>query len=106
MKKIIISLLLVLCSHISSLCQNTSTTIYTPRGTSVQATITSEMPLSYSPEEEMYMWHYYDSLYQAQVIGYPDPRYNGNGYAWHVSEGGNYVITKVSQVMAHLHNLT
>ena len=98
MKRIVFLLLLVFCSHISSFSQNTTTTIYTPRGTSVQATITSEVPIGFSPDQFSYLQHELDSIYQAQLIAYNDPRYNGNGYAWHVSEGGSCVKIDSSEI--------
>lgn len=97
MKKIIILLMLVLCSNISSLCQNTSTIIFTPRGTSVQA-FTSDEHTYYSPEQWTEMSDYYSNVFQAQLLEYNTPTYNGNGYAWHYSEGGGRVVIDSSEV--------
>jgi hypothetical protein len=69
----------------------TSTTIYTPKGTSLTAWIVPE----YMSDQDKLDWSdYYAYWYpQATEINPPSATttYNCHGYAWHISEGGSLV---------------
>lgn len=62
-----------------------TTTLYTPFGQSVQGRLYSEV----SDNEKAALLYYYTTYFpNANVVDQPSGTYNGNSYAWNMSEGG------------------
>jgi hypothetical protein len=68
-----------------------STTIYTPKGTSVSALILTSG--DYPPATKDYLRDYWLDFYDNRItyLGEATYSYNCHAYAWHISEGGNTV---------------
>lgn len=81
-------LLLLSILSLNNVFSQTPTTIYTPKGTAVQALIVPEMSAAQIASLNAQVASQYPN---AQRMDDASATYNCHGYAWHISEGGSRV---------------